>query len=446
MMPTTNKRPFSFIFAIFVTAFVTACVKNGAKDQPAPIIKNQTLETETLSESEINGDKFIRINESSDQPIQEITKDFKFSIDKIYDIGITDRSNQNDECRTKTRLNYEFFIINEDNGNEELLDNNRLKPTRLAGDYRLRVRMTNEGFCKKISMSFKLDLKERTDLVATEDIDMGIKCNTVIQTLNTENTKILRGYAELHSSPLFMNHFKREKEMILGNNTICNKPIPENTRCFTNDVPARKKENPIVAKNIICYQTGNERPVAQSYLQINRKFGDTTANLSCMNGKHHLTYKFDSCSMNYRFGREVPVDINSYDISFEKGKIKLSYETDEESMGEFIASRDNYIMIFYRNEDQDMRPFLESQIYVPLKDLLEGDVELKVPGVLRTIRHLDIKAKDFKFVFSRRAYDVLNPDITKRGFHHIDLGKVCRLNQSGISIIAPGGDAVRYCE
>ena len=151
-----NKKPFSLVISLLVTAFVTACVKNNSANQPPAIEKDLELDDEILSSDEILGHDAIRIDETLTNNTSTMTKRFRLSTDKILQLGIKRGRVVNDECSGNGQFEYRFRLYDEDRNQIEFGVNQKTKPL-IPGDYQLVVSMVNGALCKQINMRFSLN-------------------------------------------------------------------------------------------------------------------------------------------------------------------------------------------------------------------------------------------------------------------------------------------------
>lgn len=156
----------SAVSALVLTSFVTACVKNGSKDNP--IHKETITETQVtkISSKQIDGTESLTFTQNSEVAARHITKTYSFTIEEAMSLFVQRGEINNERCSGDEEF-LQQFTLSGNNIAPVMIPKQKPTPLLQPGTYTLTVEMTNQALCKSISMDIVLQPHQS---ISQEDI------------------------------------------------------------------------------------------------------------------------------------------------------------------------------------------------------------------------------------------------------------------------------------
>jgi len=168
MLLKRNKAISTLIYGILLTSFVTACVKNGSKNEKPGEVALKTLELTEVSQAQLNGTENIMLTEESEIAAASLIQNYVFTTSEIRTFRVRQGEIANSLCSASGPFEYSFSLKGPD-GIERPIHSRRNPELLVPGEYRLKVELENGSLCNNISMEIVIDSTVREDLEMTKN-------------------------------------------------------------------------------------------------------------------------------------------------------------------------------------------------------------------------------------------------------------------------------------
>lgn len=429
----------SLITGLLATSIVTACVKNGSKNEDPQTQGLKTLEVTALSGNELNGIVPVQFLEDSDVASNKLIKEYSFDLTEVREFRVSPGEVKNEGCRDGGPFIYAFSLI-DSNGQERPL-HSRKNPELLApGAYKLRLELENGSLCRKVSMEINVRSKVRSDLVMTNRENRGYQCNSVeengaIQTntsvrVNTSPMKVVK-YQTVLSGEI-------RQQNVVDENNLCGRELKENVNCIDVLNPASKEDRPVSATKRICRSNNakaNLRALGQAVLQVNRRH-QRNSEFTCRHRRKVVTFELGACDLLFNLGQNLPLRAGSTEIVVRRDRMRVNYDLINDSVDEDKIPSILYAGVVIKRENSFYENLSNSYTEINREDFIDGQLVIRDQNIRRKIMANGIE--NVEIVISER------PNI-RRGLYSFSLTQVCSHPDNSV-MEKKGGDSNDLCE
>lgn len=403
-----NRSLFTFFLSFLLTTIVTACVKNGSKNEGTEVSPLITFEATSLSSAEIDGSSAFNILASSPTPYRKLEKTFDISVTDIREFTVSQGEISNKDCIAAGPFLYAFAITGGEWVDKPLRSNQ--KPLLLTpGQYSLKVTVENGSLCREVSMAVKMQSTARTDLTLTPQVDRGYSCKLIEsrgQTLNQTQSII-------QTQPLRIKQYQNldvanySEATLVDSETLCERELDASMVCTDSLAPAKADESPAYASQRRC--TINDEPTQRSdaSLQINQKDQATEILFNCRHKRKVLHLTMNQCDLLYDIGHPWPLKADVNHIELRRHRIQIGISPLENLSQPLPANV--FVTLATQNSLGVYQPIVEKWHWVDSNQVSSGHFSIQETRLRRKV--LEAGVENVKLVVSTRRnmrHGVLN--------------------------------------
>ena len=434
-------------FCLFLTSFVTACVKNNNKDgQPGG--EEIRMEQKSLSVENATTQSLDLLNV---QGYKKVIQEWTFSVSKKSNVSVSflrfqpDLSTCSGENQRSSVLRFEIQKNQKDadgkltSQSEPLLTQGNIKSIE-PGNYLLRAIIDNEGRCGKFKISFRFQTEDRPAQV----VDANIKAQWTCQGIENDRggIPISSHYAQIKTMPMNVRHHSTNHAhntqyisvMDMQNGVFCSRLATNLTRCNQRTFVEENYEA-MMTTEYSCHRGQSERQV-RSNLRVFAQEDQISAQFNCRYKGNHPRFKYTGCTLDYNLGERLPVKRDNQglkmDLEINRRHVQVNYERD----GINVDKLPGTVYVNFYNANNQAAIF-DNSIPVTKARILNGNFSLESAdgetGIRRKMRETNMR--DLILIISSE------PNDDSKGIFHRSLRRICDTDK--VRFIRPDG-SIRY--
>ncbi len=436
-----NRTHLGVLSLIIMTTFVTACVKNASKDENPREVAFKELQSQQLSQAQVDGSDIIEIRESSSQAAAELTQIFQFTVEDFRELTVRQEGDIiNSECRAESPFIYSMSLTGPD-GIEKPIQARRNPELLVPGQYVLQVKMENGALCQNISMNLKVQSTIREDLTFTDNENRGYICDNV-----QENGTIKTGSrVRINTSPMQIVKYSRlnngqfQSDQVENETTLCQLDIDSRTECADSLLPASVDSHPLIAVQRNCHNQSQRHQRGFAQLLVSGD-GSLKADIAytCRHKRNNLSLKLENCDQLFNLGEELPIQAGQTDITLRRRHMRIGFEPIYGQLKEGRIPSNLWIGLVKVVKEPGAanyyEPVFPSFYSISKDDLVDGHISITDTNNQINLRQIvqSHKTEDLVLVFSR------TPNL-RQGLYHIEFSQLCA--DAGNALVAGNGQS-----
>ncbi len=419
-----NKSLLGVLFVLSLTSFVTACVKNASKNENPTEVAFKELQSQELTEAQMEGSQAIEIRDSSERPAIDLTQLIKFKVSDVRDFSVQQGLIHNKDCRGEGPFNYHLTLISPD-GVEKPIHARRNKELLVPGHYVLQVKVENHALCENVALDLRVTSRVREDLVMTEHDNRGYICYEVEENGAIQSTTRIR----VNTNPLQVVKYKNlngggtRTTVIESNNSHCAGDLNPRTECSEGLLPAEIDAHPVVSVQRNCRNpNGRDRGFAQ--MLVSRSgFLKGDIDFTCRHKRNNLRLEMKNCDQIFNLGEAMPIRPGQTDITLRPRQMRIGFEPIYGEIDDRHIPDNLWVGLVKVSKEEGSNDYYEpvfpSFYSIDKDDLLNGQITIReAPGTNLKMMATANDVNDLVLVFSR------TPNM-RQGLYHIKFSQLC---------------------